>query len=155
MFNLMYYSRNNQRQKNNIISSSVDCCVATSEPLLPGQTAFVRIRLSQRVWLIVVSAFLPQRPWQLPWFVVFRPFLPSHYRMIVACISLLPNPHTSARIPIDCCVLWCIFVGLSGLYHLVRSRYGGPDHQPSTYGQPRRWLWLLRRLNSRRWHSRR
>ena len=36
---------------------------------------------------------------------VFCPFLPTHFRLIVAFISLFLTPDTPARIPIDCCVV--------------------------------------------------
>ena len=78
----------------------------------PPLAALFRIRLYRCVWLIVVSVFDPRRPRQLPWFIDFYPFLPPHFRLIVAYISLFLTPDTPVRNPIDCCVVIVCFCGL-------------------------------------------
>ena len=103
-------SHNSNTIKNNIISTSVDCCVVIAAPLLPPLSAFVYHCIRRSIRLVVVSAFPQQRPRWFTIIVLFFAFLPLYSGWLLRCFNPFPPPLTPARIPIDCCVVcvgWC------------------------------------------------
>ena len=85
--------------KNNIISTSVDCCVAFNVPLLPPPAAFVRYCRSRCIRLIVVSVLHPQRPQQFTVIVAFSPISPALFRLIVVLSCILFDPTSPRPLP--------------------------------------------------------
>ena len=72
--------------KNNIISTSVDCCVVAAVALSPLVATFIRLCmrcLSPRIRLAVVSLFYPQQPRQFMIIVVFLAIFPPQLWLIV------------------------------------------------------------------------
>ena len=101
---------NNNTIKNNIISSSVDCCVVIAAPLLPPLSEFVYYCIRVCIRLVVVFCFHRIRPQQLPRVVLFLPnYLPSFSADCCLFVILLlpdcPRPHPDWLLCYPVC--WC------------------------------------------------